>query len=197
VAYDISLPTVPSGLTLSSDKKTLYVTAGIDKGQVLIIDLKSKKIKSQISVGHSPNSPVCSADGKFIYVNNQFNDNVSVIDLSSNNVIQNISVLREPIASLLTLDGKLLFVANHLPVGPADQYSIASSVSVINTATNEVLKNIQLPNGSNAIKDLTLSPDNKYVYATHILARYQMPTTQLERGWMNTRESFTSKYSIA
>jgi YVTN family beta-propeller protein len=186
VAYDISLPTVPSGLTLSSDKKTLYVTAGIDKGQVLIIDLKSKKIKSQISVGHSPNSPVCSADGKFIYVNNQFNDNVSVIDLSSNNVIQNISVLREPIASLLTLDGKLLFVANHLPVGPADQYSIASSVSVINTATNEVLKNIQLPNGSNAIKDLTLSPDNKYVYATHILARYQMPTTQLERGWMNT-----------
>ena len=31
-----------------------------------------------------------------------------------------------------------------------------------------------------------ISPDGKYVYATHILARYQMPTTQLERGWMNT-----------
>ncbi len=31
-----------------------------------------------------------------------------------------------------------------------------------------------------------MSPDGKHVYVAHILARYQMPTTQLERGWMNT-----------
>ncbi|MCX5758877.1 MAG: c-type cytochrome, partial [Candidatus Hydrogenedentes bacterium] len=31
-----------------------------------------------------------------------------------------------------------------------------------------------------------ISPDGKFAYATHILGRYQMPTTQLERGWMNT-----------
>jgi YVTN family beta-propeller protein len=186
VAYDISLPAAPSGMTLSSDKKTLFVTGGVEDGQVFVIDLSNKKIKSQISTGHSPSSPVCTSNDKVLYVNNQFDDDVSVIDLSSNKVIQRIQVLREPISSILSHDDKILFVANHLPTGPADQYSIASSVSVINTATNEVVNNIQLPNGSNAIKDLAISPDNKYIYATHILARYQMPTTQLERGWMNT-----------
>jgi mono/diheme cytochrome c family protein len=36
------------------------------------------------------------------------------------------------------------------------------------------------------VRGLCLSPDGKYVYVVHVLARYQMPTTQLERGWMNT-----------
>ena len=34
--------------------------------------------------------------------------------------------------------------------------------------------------------DICLSHDGQYAYATHILARYQLPTTQLERGWVNT-----------
>jgi mono/diheme cytochrome c family protein len=33
---------------------------------------------------------------------------------------------------------------------------------------------------------MTFSPDGRYIYVTHILARYQLPTTQIERGWMNT-----------
>jgi mono/diheme cytochrome c family protein len=33
---------------------------------------------------------------------------------------------------------------------------------------------------------MCLSPDGQQVYVTHILGRYQLPTTQLERGWMNT-----------
>jgi mono/diheme cytochrome c family protein len=33
---------------------------------------------------------------------------------------------------------------------------------------------------------LGLSPDGARLYVTHGLARYQMPTTQLDRGWVNT-----------
>ena len=36
------------------------------------------------------------------------------------------------------------------------------------------------------MRGICVSPDGKYAYVVHILARYQMPTTQLERGWMNT-----------
>jgi len=45
---------------------------------------------------------------------------------------------------------------------------------------------IQLPNGSTGLRGICVSPDGRYAYATHILARYHLPTTQLERGWMNT-----------
>jgi YVTN family beta-propeller protein len=183
---EFSLNAAPTGLVLSQNGEWLYVTAGFEKGQVYLINLKNKKIDSQISVGHSPNSPICSKDGKILYVNNQFDNDISVIKIASKETVKRVKVLREPSAAAITPNGKYLFVANLLPVGPADQYSISSAISVIDLSNNSVLKNIDLPNGSNAVKGITVSSDGKYVYATHILARYQMPTTQLERGWMNT-----------
>ena len=36
------------------------------------------------------------------------------------------------------------------------------------------------------LNDIRVSPDGKYAIVTHILARYPLPTTQLDRGWMNT-----------
>ena len=45
---------------------------------------------------------------------------------------------------------------------------------------------IRLPNGSSSVHEVCVSPDGTYAYVAHILSRYQMPTTQLERGWMNT-----------
>jgi YVTN family beta-propeller protein len=186
IIAEIDIEKSPTDLCLSPDENTLYVTTGSEKGVLCIVDLKDKKIKSRIPVGHTPNSPILDSSGKILYINNQFDNTVSVIRLNTEELIAEIPVLREPVASVLTADGKYLFVANFLPMGPADTYSISSSISVISTEMKNVVKNIDFPNGSNAVRSLTLSPDGKFIYATHILARYQMPTTQLERGWMNT-----------
>ena len=48
------------------------------------------------------------------------------------------------------------------------------------------IKDIQLANGSNALRGMTLSPDNRYLLVTHNLGRFQVPTSQLQQGWMNT-----------
>jgi len=109
-----------------------------------------------------------------------------VMNLVSKKTLAKIPVPREPVAAAITPDGKLLFVANLLPAGAADRDYVAAEVSVIDTATRKVAGTIQLPNGSTGLRDICVSPDGKYAYVTHILARYQLPTTQLERGWMNT-----------
>jgi mono/diheme cytochrome c family protein len=49
-----------------------------------------------------------------------------------------------------------------------------------------VIYTIELPNGSTALQGICMSPDGRFAYAAHILARYTVPTTQLERGWVNT-----------
>ncbi|MCL5098497.1 MAG: c-type cytochrome, partial [Candidatus Omnitrophica bacterium] len=100
--------------------------------------------------------------------------------------IATIPVRREPVAAALSPNGTRLFVANLLPVGRADGDYIAAEVSVIDTAAKKVIASIQLPNGSTGLRGLCFSPGGRYVYVTHTLSRYQMPTTQLERGWMNT-----------
>jgi YVTN family beta-propeller protein len=127
-----------------------------------------------------------SPDGKKLYVCNKFNDNLTVLDLSTGKKTAKISVAREPVAAAITDDGKTLIVANHLPAGAVDGDYAAAEVSVIDTTVNKVVKTVNLPNGSTSLQDVAISQDSKYAYVTHVLARYQLPTTQLERGWMNT-----------
>ena len=100
-------------------------------------------------------------------------------------VTATVPVLREPFAAALGAGGKLLFVANMLPYCAATNDVVAAAVSVIDTAARSV-RNVLLPNGSTGVRGVCASPDGKSIYVTHTMGRYQLPTTQLERGWMNT-----------
>ena len=186
VAKTIALPARPSGLALSTDGARLYVTGAAPEGQVFVVDVAAGAVAETLQAGHTPMAPVLSPDGAALYVCNRFNNDVSVFDLAAKAEAARIPVLREPVAAAVTPDGKTLFVANHLAAGAADGDYVAAMVSVIDAASKGVVGSIQLPNGSVGLRGVCVSPDGAYVYVTHILGRYNLPTTQLERGWMNT-----------
>ena len=186
VTKTISLPDEPSGLALTPDGSRLYVTSAAPNGRIHAVNVKTGKVDYSLRAGHTPTAPVISPDGKTLYVCNRFNNNVLVYDLASKKRSAKIPVLREPVAAAITPDCKLLFAANLLPGGAADADYVAAEVSIIDTASKKVAATVKLPNGSTGLRDVCVSPDGKYSYVTHILARYQLPTTQLERGWMNT-----------
>jgi YVTN family beta-propeller protein len=186
VVQTISLPDCPSGLALAPDGSRLYVTGAAPAGRVHVIDLQTCKVCGELPTGHTPTAPVLSPDGKTLYVCNRLNNNVAVIDLASKKQEAAIPVIREPVAAAITPDGKLLFVTNLVPLMPADGDYVAAVVSVIDTAAKKVTASIQLPNGSTGVHGICVSADGRHAYASHVLSRYQLPTTQLERGWMNT-----------
>ncbi|HEG43494.1 MAG TPA: c-type cytochrome [Phycisphaerales bacterium] len=186
VQKHIPLPAEPTGLVLSRDREKLYVTTGLDFGSVQVVDIGRGKVVAKLPAGYAPLAPVLSAGGKKLYICNQFNNNVTVIDLASKKQVAAIPVNRQPVAAALTPDGKKLFVANLLPSGRADGDYNAAVISIIDAKNDKHITDVELPNGSIDIRGICISPDGKYAYATCILARYQLPTTQLERGWMNT-----------
>jgi hypothetical protein len=77
-------------------------------------------------------------------------------------------------------------VANLLHTGRADVDFVAAVVSVIDVGAGKVIKELQLPNGSSSLHNIRLSPDGKYAAVTHLIGHHQAPTSQLERGWINT-----------
>ena len=97
-----------------------------------------------------------------------------------------VKVLREPKSSILDPNGKYLFVTNYLPQQRADIDTVAACVSVIDLKSFHKVRDIQLANGSNALRGMALSPDGRYLLITHNLGRFQVPTSQLQQGWMNT-----------
>jgi len=173
-------------LALSPDGTRLYVTCAAPQSQIVVIEVASGKTAKTFPAGHTAMAPVPSPDGKRLYVCNRFNDSVAAYDTRTGKESFRVAVPREPVAAALTPDGRFLFVANHLHSGRADVDVVAAEVSVIDTKSRKEIKRIALPNGSSLLRGVCVSPDGKYVCVTHVLARFHLPTTQLERGWMNT-----------
>jgi len=184
VTRSIATPAKPTGLTLSPDGRELYVTCAAVQSRVLVIDAESGRMKAKIPVGHTACGPTVTPDGKRLYVCNRFDNDVSVIDLRTNKEVTRVPAIREPVATAITPDGKLVLVANHLPAGRADADDVAAVVTIIDVRTNQTTT-VRLPNGASGLRGISVSPDGKYAYVTHILARYELPTIQVDYGWMN------------
>ena len=186
IARTIAVPDSPLGLALAPDGRTLYVACAAPDSSICIVDTAKARVIARIPAGHTTVAPVLSPDGKTLFVCNRFNHDVAFIDLASRKTVGHVKVPREPIAAAVTPDGKYLFVANHLHVGRADVDVVTSSVSVIDVAAGKVCREISLPNGSTLVREVCVSPDGKHAVVAHQLSRFHLPTTQLERGWVNT-----------
>ena len=162
----------------------VYVTCGEANGELRKYAPDGKCVKTA-AVGHSPCGPVLSKDGRTVYVLNRFLAQVTALDAEKMTVVKTVKALREPFAATLGAEGKLLFVANMLPYCASTNDVVAAAVSVVDTRTFAV-RHVMLPNGSTGVRGIASSPDGKSIYVTHTMGRYQLPTTQLERGWMNT-----------
>lgn len=174
----------PTGIATSGDYA--YITTFETTGKVHFLNLKTGTLEKELVAASGATAPLLSSDGKILYVLNQFQNTVSEIDLNKGAVVNTAAVLREPSCAVIGKDGKYLFVSNYLPAQRADVDTVASCVSVIDLKTFTKVKDIQLANGSNALRGMCLSPDGKYVFITHNLGRFQVPTNQLQQGWMNT-----------
>jgi YVTN family beta-propeller protein len=185
VVRTIPLPDKPTGVCVSPDGKSACVTCGAANGLLCLVDTLTAKVTAKLPVGHSPRGPCLSPNGERVYVCNRFDNNVSVIDLVAKQEVARVRVLREPFDSAITPDGRTLFVTNHLPNDEADSSDVACEVSCIDTSTFQA-EQIRMLNGNTNLSGVCVSPDGKYAYAVSVLARYQMPRTQVERGWAAT-----------
>lgn len=130
-------------------------------------------------------SPVFSRGGQTVCICDRFGNDILLIDSDSNGVLDRIPVAREPMMAAITKDCKFLLVANHLHSGRADVAYVGAVVSVIDLRLREVIKELQLPNGSGSLKEISVSPNGEYAAVTHIVSRFNRTATHVFRGWMN------------
>ena len=182
--HSFLLDDAPTGIV--SDGNKIYVTTFETIGRLQILSSESGKVEKSIVTGSGACHPLFSPDKKYIYVCNQFQNTVSKVDVERKEVVATVNVLREPKSAVLSKDGKHLYVTNFLPAQRADADYVAACISVIKVDRFTKVKDIQLANGSNALRGICITPDGKYIYVSHNLGRFTVPTSQLQQGWMNT-----------
>lgn len=144
----------PLEILPSPDGARFYVLCqGSD--EVRVLDAGSYAPLATIAVGHLPRGIGLSAVGDRLYVTNTWDDTVSVIDTHSFKVISTWPVGAEPSAVVADPSGAHVFVANR----------ISSDIAVLDAHTGQEQDRLLAGRGSSY---LTLSPDGRIVYATHI-----------------------------
>jgi outer membrane autotransporter protein len=154
----------PAGVAVTPDGKTVYVANQFDN-TVTPINTATKTAGTPIFVGAGtqPFGLAVTPDGKTLYAGDVFGRSVTPINVATNTPGPAIPVAGgqatggQVFGLTVTPDGKAVYVATGRPdTGNA-------SVTVINTATNQVTASIPVSGQPNGV---AVSPDGKTVYVT-------------------------------
>lgn len=183
---NLTFPADLSGVTLSPDRQTLYATTEGSPGILYVIDPATGSFESSIPAGHYPSAPLASSLAPEVFVCNQFADTISVVDVCSTNVVYEIPTRTQPSCIALSPDSTTLLVGHLIPDMPANGTSTSPYVLMYDTTTRELVYEFALIDGSSGVRGICISPDGRYAYVTHLVGRYRLPTTHIERGWIWT-----------
>lgn len=184
---DIPLPTEPYGLCLAAEGSILYV-AERGTGTVAIVDTAQGVVSRRIPAGRWPVALALAPRMQRLYVCDQANHSVTAVDLGQSppRCVRQVPVVREPSCVAVTPDERLVVVANLLPHGVSTDPTLAAEVSLIDAARLVADRTVKLPPGSSVVQGICTSPNGKWAYVVHGLGHFNLPMTQLERGWVNT-----------
>lgn len=147
----------PIELTLTPDGARLFAACeGTD--EVVAFDTSTGRVLRRIPVGHVPKSISVAPDGKHLYTSNSWSDTVSEIDTASLEVVRTLPAGVEPNSAITDGAGRFLFVANR----------IGNDISVIDLGAGKETKRLLAGRGASY---LSLSPDGRHIYGTHIYPR--------------------------
>ncbi len=148
----------PAGIEINDATQTMFVVTK-ENNSLYVIDLQSKSIKQQLSLGAEAYACLLSANKKELYISLWGGDKLLIYDIAAQKINGAIHVGDNPNELLLNKKGTLLFVAN----------ANDNSVSVIDLKTQkviEVLNAALYPNApvGSASNGLALSENEKTLY---------------------------------
>jgi len=184
LARTVPLRGRPSGLAWESSDKV--VVCEYDAGTVAQVEAETGQVSRRFFVGPKPIG-VAVAPNKGLLVVCDFGlHTVAIVDLKTAAVRATVPAGKHPYFVAITPDEKMAVVANLLPSGSAAEHTSTALVSLIDLDNGKKTADVPLPDNSANVRQVRISPDGRWAYVVHTRGRTMLPTTQLDRGWVNT-----------
>jgi len=184
VIRQVRLRGQPTAVAWNGNDRLLV--AEYDAGTVADVDVSAGEVARRFSVGVRPLGVALAARRSLLVVANTVENDVSIVDLKTGKERSRIRVPREPFFVAITPDESVAVVGNLLPAGSASDPKLAAVVSLIALEASVEPTHVRLPPGSTSVRQIAISPDGLWAYVAHTLGRFNVPATQLDRGWVNT-----------
>jgi DNA-binding beta-propeller fold protein YncE len=175
----------PEGLAWSRDGTHLFASES-GAGRIAEIDPASGKITRHFPTGRYPAGLAVVGRNGLLLACDRGLDELAVLDAASGKTIARIPVGRQPVHVAASPDGTLAAVSNLLPATAATAPDHATEVTLVDLTTMSVRASVRLPTGSTNARGIAIDADGRSAWVVHTLGRFHLPTTQLDRGWVNT-----------
>lgn len=185
VAEELKLSTAVSDLVQLPDGD-MWVACEGNTGWLYLVDGERFAVKRKVESGATPSAVTYNEKSRSLWVAQRYANELWEVDAATGEQKSVVKVGREPVDMISFDDDNLLLVANNLPEMAATEECVAAQMDVVDVKQHKVVSRITLPNGSTDVKAVAKDVKGEYAYVTHLVARYQLPTTQLDRGWMIT-----------
>ncbi|OHB68423.1 MAG: hypothetical protein A2Y77_15225 [Planctomycetes bacterium RBG_13_62_9] len=180
----IKLQGKPMAVAWEQDGKV--VVSEYDAGAVAEVNIADGQVTRRFRVGPKSVGVAIAPKKKLLVVCDHGLHIVSIVDLETGNERTRVSAGRHPYFVAVTPDEKMAVVGNLIPMGPATDPASASVISLIDLDNGKKMKDVALPDNSSDVRQVRVSPDSRWAYVVHARGRTMLPTTQLDRGWVNT-----------
>ena len=185
VTAEIALRGQPTGLAWrETDGRVLVCEYAA--GTVAEVDPAAATVARRVHVAPLPMGVACAGGKKLIVVTNHGTNTVSFVDAATGRERVRMAGFKHPYFVTVTPDASLAAVGNLIPAGAASDEGTSASITLIDLAAGAKVADIRLPAGGALIRGLVTDAEGKWLYAAHVIGRTNVPTTQLEQGWINT-----------
>jgi len=174
VVREIPVNSRPTQAKFSPDGRLLYVSCTW-AGKIDVIDLAKGQIVRSLTAGLEPCGLNVSADGRRLFVTNVVSSTVSILDVESGRTLSETPVGSQPRFAALTPDGARLLVSNGL----------SPWVTVLDTQDGRELERYDMGRAS-MLREIVSSHDGRWAFLTNLVSHNEVPTVQMERGWINS-----------
>ena len=177
------LASCPMGVAWSSDSQSIFVAEHL-AGSVAEVN-RSGKIVRRFTEALRPTGLAVAGKKGLLLTADSAGHSVSIVNLSEGKEIARRRVVREPRYIAVTPDESMAVVGNRLPAGNANDPLVSAAISLVSLESDGAVTNIMLPPNSVNVLGVVVSPDGRWAYAAHNLARTLLPTEMIEYGWIN------------
>lgn len=174
----------PSGLAWESSERVLVCE--YDAGSVAKIDTETGQVLRRFFLGPKPVGAAVAKNKGLLVVCDFGLQTVSIVDIETGAMRASTPAGKHPHSVAITPDERMAVIANMLPSGSAAEHTSTAVVSLIDLDAGTKIADVPLPDNSANVRQVRVSPDGQWAYLVHTRGRTMLPTTQLDRGWINT-----------
>lgn len=184
VTHKIKVGVRPHSIVLDKDGKTAYVSNQWSDN-VSVIDLTGFAVTKTLNTGDGPAGLALSSDDRYLYVANAFSSDLSVIDILTGAEQKRLIAGNSPAGIKISPDGSTLFVTSRRTLSAPYGDTIRCELTVLNDKNQRVAERRDIKSAY-MMENVAFTPSGDLAIMPLIRPKNNVPTIQVERGWMMT-----------